>query len=58
MKPESEQLEDYLYSLDFETQRKPYEKQKRDKIRDEIRQQILTLKQQENARNAHHKGKR
>jgi len=48
MKPESEQLEDYLYSLDFETQRKPYEKEKRDKIRDEIRQQILILKQQEN----------
>jgi hypothetical protein len=43
----SYELQRYLDCLDFEPPRNPYDKQKRDKIRDEIRKQIEQLKWKE-----------
>lgn len=43
----SYELQRYLDALDWEPPRKPYDKQKRDKIRDEIRKQIEQLKWKE-----------
>ena len=43
----SSQLQKYLDCLDFEPPRNPRDKQKRDKIRDEIRKQIEALKWKE-----------
>jgi len=47
MKPESEQLEDYLYAWDAEPPRKPYEKGKVDKDREAVRKQIKQLQDAE-----------